>query len=91
MKQTAKMAMKTVTGVTAAVLALTGLSTHLVAGAALLGLVTVGAVCWVITDSGRSERLAMLIDAIHGNYHQGARRGGLSRSPVADPKQDKAA
>ena len=56
------------TGAMAAVqAAVVVLSLHAVAVVVLVVLIVVGAICWTITDADRSERLAMLIDAIRGS------------------------
>ncbi len=59
---------------TAGTVALAGLSWHILAGLAMVVLIVVGAVCWVITDAGRSQRLAMLIKACRGSGRQKATR-----------------
>ena len=51
----------------AGAVALAGLSWHILAGLAVVVLIVVGAVCWVITDAGRSQRLIMLIKAWRGS------------------------
>jgi hypothetical protein len=53
---------------------LAGLSWHVLAGLAVIVLIAVGAVCWVIIDAGRSQRLAMLIKAWRGSSRQKATR-----------------
>ena len=58
----------------ASALALAGLSWHILAGLAVAVLIVVGTVCWVITDAGRSQRLAMLIKAWRGSARQKATR-----------------
>lgn len=55
-------------------LALAGVSWHILAVLAVVVLMVVGAVCWVITDAGRSQRLAMLIRAWRGSARQKATR-----------------
>jgi cell division protein FtsW (lipid II flippase) len=55
---------------TAGTVALAGLSWHILAVLAVAVLIVVGAVCWVITDAGRSQRLAMLIRAWRGSARQ---------------------
>jgi len=63
---------------------LAGLSWHVLAGLAAVVLIVVGSVCWVITDPGRSQRLAMLIEAWRGSSRQKATRSpwtGRSRRP----------
>jgi len=67
--------MRRATG-TAGTVALAGLSWHILAGLAMVVLVVVGAGCWVISDAGRSQRLAMLIKAWRGNARQ-----KITRSP----------
>jgi hypothetical protein len=54
--------------------ALAWLSWHILAGLAMVVLIVVGAVCWVITDAGRSQQLAMLIKAWRGSARQKATR-----------------
>jgi hypothetical protein len=44
-----------------------GLSMPVLAVAVVVALTAVAAICWTITDKGRSKRLAMLISAIRGN------------------------
>jgi hypothetical protein len=60
----------------AAPVVLGSLSWFTVAGAALVALVVIGAVCWVIADAARSERLAALIKAAdrHGDRSRNGAR-----------------
>jgi hypothetical protein len=59
--------------------ALAGLSVRGLAGAAVIVVIVTAALCWIITDAGRSERLAMLICAWRGGTRQQAPR----RQPAA--------
>jgi hypothetical protein len=70
-------------GATAAIpLALSGLSAYLILGIVLLIITAIGAVCWTITDDGRSGRLAMLIDAMRGNNRRRRLRSPESSQPA---------
>jgi hypothetical protein len=87
-KQPSKVVLSTAGSLAATILTLTGLSIA-EAGIAMLGLM-VCALCWTITDSGRSQRLAMLIDAIRGNNRQQTpQQERIARA--ADPNRGKAA
>jgi hypothetical protein len=50
--------------------ALAGLTAPAWAGTVLVVLIVVAALCWTITDSDRSGRLAMLIEASRGKGRQ---------------------
>jgi hypothetical protein len=67
MKRAARIAGQTAAGGLAGVSAVAaGMSWHVLAVAAVTVLFVVAAVCWVITDNGRTRRLATLIHACHG-------------------------
>lgn len=79
--------MRRAVGALAAVLA--GLSVRGLAGALLLVLIVVAALCWILTATGRSERLAMLISACRGSTRPlPARALSASRGRRADRAAD---
>jgi hypothetical protein len=59
--------LRAVAALAAVPLAAAGLSVPVLAGAVLVTLTVVAVLCWTITDTGRSKRLALLIDAIRRN------------------------
>jgi hypothetical protein len=62
---------------------LAALGPRVLAGTAVVVLIVVMAVCWTITDAGRSERLAMLIRAGRGVAGQPPGRGMAGQPPGA--------
>jgi hypothetical protein len=74
-KRGATRVMRWSTGALAAVPAVfTGFSWHVLAGVVVIVVVLVAALCWTITDPGRSRRLAMLITAYRGSSRPQASR-----------------
>jgi hypothetical protein len=47
--------------------ALAALSAPVLTGIVVVALIIVAALCWTISDTDRSQRLAMIIDATRGN------------------------
>lgn len=75
MKRTAAGVLRWTTGALAAVPAVfAGLSWPVLAGVVVIVVVLVAALCWTITDPGRSRRLAMLITAYRGSNRPQAPR-----------------
>lgn len=68
---------------------LAGLSMRDLAGALIVVVITVAALCWVIKDAARSERLAMLIGAWRGPT-PGAARCALLETASARRRADRA-
>jgi hypothetical protein len=66
--------------------ALAGLSAPAMVGTVLVVLIVVAALCWTITDSGRSQRLAMLIHACRRGGDLRPRDQGPSALPASGPK-----
>ena len=74
MKRATKAVVRTAGALTAVPVALAGFGAPALAGALLVVLIVVAAICWTITDADRTGRLAMLIDASRGNGRQAPMR-----------------
>lgn len=74
MKRAATRVMRWSTGALAVPAVFVGLSWHVLAGVVVIVVVVVAALCWTITDPGRSRRLAMLITAYRGTGRPQASR-----------------
>lgn len=61
--------------------AVVGLSVPVTAAAAIVVLALIVAVCWTITDSNRSARLALLISATRGQLGNRAPQAALIGRP----------
>ena len=70
MKRTAGVLLRATATLAAVPAALAGLSLYALAGAAVVVLTVVATLCWTITDTDRSQRLAMLISACRSNGRQ---------------------
>jgi hypothetical protein len=58
--------------------------------AALPGIPAVAALCWIIADPDRTQRLAMLIGAVRGSDRQAASRADRDPRPAAGSTSDTA-
>jgi hypothetical protein len=70
MKRTAGVMLRATATLAAVPAALAGLSLYALACAAVVVLAVAAILCWTITDTDRSQRLAMLISACRSNDRQ---------------------